>query len=166
MDSGKAAARCEPVWPRVLIVVHGHEPAGWIEEACRAVSLWVNPLVRVIAIPDVPSPPFTSLTSFARRAFDEARREWTTEEETRVQGVIDQMIPLLPDSVEVAWVHPRKGNFVAPILDQVGAWSADVIVLAAPAPGIRSRLSPGPIVERLLHHANCAVLIPPVQKGA
>ena len=166
MDSGKAAARHEHVWPRVLIVVYGHEHAGWIEEACRTVSMWVRPRIRVVAIPDVPSPPFTSLTSSARRAFDEALSEWARVEEIRVQGTIDQMLALLPSGVEVAWVHLRKGNFVAAVLEQVDAWSADVIVLAAPAPGIRTWLWSGPTVQRLLHHANCAVLITPVHQGA
>jgi hypothetical protein len=175
MDSGNNGHRSEDVRPRVLIIVHGHEPAGWVDEACRAVSMWVRPIIRVLAIPEAPSPPFTSLTSFARRAFDAARSEWTKEEEVRVQGVIDHMIPLLPDCVEVTAVKVLKGSLITAIVEQVTAWSADVAVVAGPAAGIRSWLWPGPVLERLLHHANCAVLItappapqtkPALNKGA
>ena len=35
---------------RVLIVIHGDEPAGWVNEACHAVSMLRRPIVRVLAI--------------------------------------------------------------------------------------------------------------------
>ena len=53
---------------RVLVAVHGREPAGWENEVCRALALSPHAAVRVLAITDVPSPPSASVLPAARRA--------------------------------------------------------------------------------------------------
>jgi hypothetical protein len=61
---------------RVLLAVHGHEPAEWTIRACRVVTGWKNARVRVLGIVNVPNPPFTSLIPPARRLYATARSAW------------------------------------------------------------------------------------------
>ena len=146
--------------PRVLIVLHGDEPAGWWLEACRIVSMWKSVRVRVLVIPNVPCPRFTSLTPFARRLYDGARRAWRREKEIRLQPALDFMMRALPRNVEIIRAPSSAENTVSTIVEAVDDWSADVVVVGAPAPGLRSWLSLGPVHERVLRRATCAVVVP------
>ena len=75
---------------RVLIAVHGFEPASWAADAARTISMWRSPELRLLIVPCVPSPPFTSLTPIARRAYADARAVWIQEEERRLTRIVDE----------------------------------------------------------------------------
>ena len=148
-----------PVPLRVLIAVHGYESPGWAEETCRLVSGWACPSVRVLGVLDVPTPPFTSLTGPARRAYGAARAQWTEIERARLEGPIAALLPGLPRQAEVVRTPTHRGDLARTIAEQARAWPADLVVVGAPAPGFRSWLRTGPVHERLVRFASCAVLV-------
>ncbi len=150
---------------RVLIAVHGYEPAEWGPATCRALSMWASPTVRVLAVLDPPSPPFTSLIPPARRAYHGALAEWGRQETARVQRVVDRVLQVLPSAPEVVRVPASHGDTGRTIAEYAGRWPADLIVVAAPAPGAWSWLLPGAVHERVVRNASCPVLIMP-QPGA
>jgi nucleotide-binding universal stress UspA family protein len=144
---------------RVLIAVHGYESPGWAEETCRLVSTWACPSVRVLAVLDVPTPPFTSLTGAARRAYGAARARWTEIERARLEGPIAALMLGLPAQAEVVRTPATRGDLARTIAEQARAWPADLTVVGSPARGLRSWLRTGPVHERLLRLASCAVLV-------
>jgi nucleotide-binding universal stress UspA family protein len=153
--------RPDAVPPRVLLAVHGHEAPTWPPEACRALSLWRNPVVRVLAVLDVPSPPLTALGRHAGRAYRAARTEWARLEAARLQPALDRLLPLLPAGVEVVHAPSVQGDPGRAIAQGAREWPADVVLVGAPAPGVRRRLWPGAVHERVLRHAACPVLLTP-----
>jgi nucleotide-binding universal stress UspA family protein len=144
---------------RVLVAVHGYEPPGWAEETCRLVSSWSCPSVRLLAVLDVPSPPFTSVTGAARRAYGAARAQWTEIEHARLEGPIATLRPGLPREAEVVRTPASRGDIARTIAAQAHGWPADLVIVGAPAPGFRSWLRTGPVHERLVRLASCAVLV-------
>jgi len=144
---------------RVLVAVHGYEPSGWAEETSRLVSTWACPCVRVLGVLDVPTPPFTSLTGTARRAYGAARAQWTEIERARLDGPIAALMPGLPRQAEVIRTPASRGDIARTIAAQAHAWPADLAIVGAPAPGFRSWLRTGPVHERLVRLASCAVLV-------
>ena len=143
---------------RVLVAVHGYEPSGWAQQTCRVVSTWAASSIRVLAVLDVPSPPFTSLTGPARRAYGGALAQWIEIERTRLEPPIAALLPGLPRGAEVSTVRAR-GDLARTIADHGSAWAADVIVVGGPTPGLRSWLRTGPVHERVVRLAACAVLV-------
>ena len=146
---------------RVLLAVHGYEPSGWEAEACRVVAKFGRATVCVLTMLEVPCPAFTSLTPLAAHAYRGARAAWTRREATRVQGVIDQMVPLLARDAEVVRVPSAQGDLARTIAEQVDEWPADVVVVGAPPPGVRRWLWPGHVHERVLRRLPCAVMVIP-----
>jgi nucleotide-binding universal stress UspA family protein len=144
---------------RVLVAVHGYEPPDWARETCRVVSTWAGSCVRVLAVLDVPHPPLTSLTGFARAAYASARAQWTESERLRLQAAIDALLPGLPRQTEVSRLPAARGDLARTIAETARAWPADVVVVGGPAPGTRSWLRPGPVHERLVRRAGCTVLV-------
>jgi nucleotide-binding universal stress UspA family protein len=153
--------------PRILVAVHGYEPGEWSAEACRLVSLWNAPSVRLLAVLDVPAPAFTSLTASARHAYHAARLAWSEREILRLRPLIDAMLKRLPDSTDVVHAAAAQGDPARTIVERAADWAADVIVMGAPAPGPRSWLWPGPLHERVLRGATRAVLVtaPPATRS-
>ena len=150
--------------PRVLIIVHGYEPPGWGAEVSRLLSMWMEPVVRMLAVINVPTPPFTSLTKFARKTYCEALQSWMEEEETRVHGVIDQIVLHCAETIDVVQIKPPRGRLGPSIIEHANTWSADVVVISAPARQSRSWLWPGRFHRRLLHDSPCSVMI--TKRGA
>lgn len=146
---------------RVLLAIHGHEPAEWPSRACRLVSSWKGARLRVLAVIDVPGPAFTSLIGPARRRYASARSAWRRDAEQHVQDVIARMAPALPADLEVVRDWPSGGRVAEALIDHAMAWPADVIVMAAPSRPQRWGW-PGPVHRRVLRDAGCPVLaIPP-----
>lgn len=142
---------------RVLVAVHGYEAAGWAQETCRVVSTWAGSPVRVLAVLDVPSPPFTSLTGLARGAYEAARAQWAESERERLQAPVAALRSGLPPAAEVTYAPAVRGDLALAIAEAARAWSADVVVVGRSAP--RSWIGPGPVHERLLRLAPCTVLV-------
>jgi nucleotide-binding universal stress UspA family protein len=153
---------------RVLIAVHGREPARWEEQVRLTLRRWPQAAVRVLAVTDVPSPPWTSLIPPARRAHAASRAAWRRIEEAAVgQRVEDVLAPLLPAAPEVVWARASHADPGRTIAEQAAAWAADLIVVGADRVGGLRRWLLGSIHERVVGHACCAVLItPPGQPGA
>jgi nucleotide-binding universal stress UspA family protein len=146
---------------RVLIAVHGFEPGNWVADTARTVSMWSSAALRILAVPSVPKPPFTSLTPMARRAYGGARRAWREQEEARVQRVIDELKPLLPTGAEVVWVPAMHRDLVVSMAAGAGEWRADALVVGAPERTLRHWIWPGPIHQGLLRCASCPVVVIP-----
>jgi nucleotide-binding universal stress UspA family protein len=145
---------------RMLVAVHGYEPGGWAQETCRVVSTWVGSSIRVLAVLDVPCPPLTSLTPFAKRAYNAARAGWAELEAIRLQGALDALLPGLPGHAEVVREPATRGDLARTIAEHARTWPADVVVVGGPPASLRSWLRPGPVHERVLRHAGCTVLVP------
>jgi nucleotide-binding universal stress UspA family protein len=146
---------------RVLIAVHGHEMPGWGAATARAVSCWESPVVRVLSVLDVPSPPRTSPIALARREYQAARAAWQRQEEQRLQAPLDALLPMLPRGVEVLRVPAAGADPVRTIARHVAEWAPDVVVIGAVPRTLRAWLWPGAIHERLVRRLTCAVLITP-----
>ena len=159
LSTEKGDDRARSFVTRVLLVLHGAEPAGWPTEACRVLSTWRNPSVRVLVVPIVPFPSFTSMLPAARRRYAGARRAWHQQEEARILVALDRILPGLPRSVEVTRARWSDTDCVETIDQHARDCSADVVVIGAPAPGFRSWLWPGPVHEHVLRRVGCAVLV-------
>jgi nucleotide-binding universal stress UspA family protein len=144
---------------RVLVAVHGFEPVNWPADTGQTVSMWSHAALRILAVPSVPSPPFTSLTPMARRAYAGARSAWRAQEEARVQRVIDELRPHLRAGGEVVWMPVMKGDLVTTIAGVAAEWTADTLVVGAPARTLRHWIWPGPIHQGLQRRAPCPVLV-------
>ena len=144
---------------RVLIALHGYEPPGWAGQTCRLISTWVRPTLRVLAVLDVPAPPFTSLTGAARRAYGAARARWTDIERARLDGHLAALMRGLPGEPEVVRASAMRGDLARTIAEQARRWPAELVVVGGPASGLHSWLRPGPVHERVLRLAPCAVLV-------
>jgi hypothetical protein len=150
---------------RVLVAVHGFEPAGWAGEACRLVSRWDGACVRLLAVLDVPRPPFTSLTGPARAAYAGARARWTEIERLRLQPSIDGLVAALPFHAEVVYVAGHDD--LAHVIDGASrAWPADIVVVG-PATRRRAWTRPGALCARLVARTRCTVVVvtPPAAAG-
>lgn len=162
----KTRRECGEVSLRVLLAVHGHEPAEWMTRACRLVSGLSHARVRVLAVFEVPCPPFTSLISPARRLYTAARSAWRQNEEQGVQGGVDRALLALSGHVEVVREESPPGGLGNTILGHALEWAADVVVVAAPARLALSWMWPGPMHERLLRHGGVAVLAIPAEPSS
>ena len=147
---------------RVLLAIHGGEPAGWGSEARRAVASWASPCVRVLAVVAVPCPPFTSLIPPAARRYRAARAAWADAERRRVQRVIDDLAPALPGDHEVVWVPVSYGDLARTIAEHARLWAADVLLIAA-APAAETWL--GTVTDRVVRRARCPVMVMPASAG-
>ena len=146
---------------RVLIAVHGFEPASWAADAARTISMWRSPELRLLIVPCVPAPPFTSLTPIARRAYADARAAWIQEEERRLTRIVDEWKRQLSVAVDVVRAPSLQGDLAATIASHASEWPADVVVVGAPEPSFRAWLWPGPVHQRIVLRAPCAVLVLP-----
>jgi nucleotide-binding universal stress UspA family protein len=155
----RADARRPPL--RVLIAVHGHEMPGWGPATAPAVSCWTSPVVRVLALLDVPGPPRTSPIPLARRAYDAARAGWRRQEEARLQAPLDALVSMLPRGVEVLRVPCASSSPVRTIVQHVAEWAPDVVVIGAVPRTLRARLWPGLLHEQLVRRLTSAVLVTP-----
>jgi nucleotide-binding universal stress UspA family protein len=153
---------------RVLLALHGHEPEVWAHDIARVVATWSEPSLRVLAVADGTCPPVTSLTPAARRLHAAARATHRLEEDRRLDVVLARIVPLLPPDGAVVRVRAAAGDVARTIAAQAGEWPADVVVIGAPAPGMRRWLWPGPVHRDILGLTTCAVLVtpaPPVTPG-
>jgi nucleotide-binding universal stress UspA family protein len=146
---------------RVLVAVHGYEPSTWAARVLATLAMWSRAEIRVLAAPGIPAPPFTSLTPPARRAWAGARHAWRRQEEARVRRLTEALRPGLPAGSDVLCVPSMDGDPVRTIVRHADQWPADVLMVGAPMPTLGTWLWPGPIHQRLLRQAPCAVLVIP-----
>jgi nucleotide-binding universal stress UspA family protein len=146
---------------RVLVAVHGREPAGWEVEVCRALALSPRAAVRVLAITDVPSPPSAALLSAARRARARAHAEWRRIQVGTVGRRVDTLLSVLPMVPDVAWAHVADADPGRAIVERATAWGADLIVVGVDDAAWLERRLLGAIHERVVDQASCAVLVMP-----
>jgi nucleotide-binding universal stress UspA family protein len=59
----------------------------------------------------------------------------------------------------VVWGSAPSGDVARAIAEHACAWPADVVTIGGPAPAPWSWLRPGPVHQRLLRVAHCAVLV-------
>jgi nucleotide-binding universal stress UspA family protein len=144
---------------RVVVAVHGYEPEGWARDAARVVSLWNRAWLRVLAVRDVPAPPRTSL--IGERMYRAAQAEWARQDDVRLRPHLGALTAVLPRDAEITEVTAIRGSVPRTIAAHAEAWEADVVVVGAPARGLRTHLWPGPVHEQLLRCASCAVLVTP-----
>lgn len=145
--------------PRVLIVIHGDEPVGWVHEACHAVSMLCHPIVRVLAIAGLAFPPLTAFTPLARRMYQQAMAYWKQEQESRIQQLIDEILPRLPVEVEVVRLRYPARRLGEAIMDQMISWQADAILMAIQPRSISSRQLLEAVSHRLASPTTCAVIV-------
>lgn len=150
---------------RVLIAVHGHEPARWESEVRLALRRWPQAAVRVLAVTDVPSPPWTSLIPPARRAHALSRAAWQRLEEEAVGQRVDGLLARLPAAPEVVWARASHADPGRTIAEQAAAWAADLIVVGADGVGGLRRWLLGSLHERVVGHASCVVLVTPPEQA-
>ena len=145
----------------VLIAVHGYEPSNWTRDAARVLLTWGAARVRVLGVVHLPYVPYTSLTPAGRRLYAMARAAWARQEEARLQPEIDTVCRVLPHGVDVVRVASERGDVAATIAAHARDWPADVVVVAAPRPGLRTWVSPGPVHAQVMREAPCPVLVLP-----
>jgi nucleotide-binding universal stress UspA family protein len=146
---------------RVLVAVHGREPAGWEVDVCRALALSPRAAVRVLAIVDVPSPPSAALLSAARRARARADAEWRRIQVTAVGRRVETLLSVLPMVPDVAWAHVADADPGRAIVERATVWDADLIVVGVDVGNWLARRLLGAIHERVVDQSRCAVLVTP-----
>jgi nucleotide-binding universal stress UspA family protein len=146
---------------RVLLAVHGHEPADWWLHASRALAGWSDPSVLVLAVVDVPAPTRTSPGSAARRACAAARGRWRQLGEARVEATVETLLRALPAPVEVTRLVARRSDPGRTVAEVAAEWGADVVVVGPHRPGGLARLLLGAVHERVVRYAPCSVLVTP-----
>jgi nucleotide-binding universal stress UspA family protein len=151
---------------RVLVTVHGREPAGWELEVCRALTLSPQTTLRVLAVADVPSPPSAALLPSARRTRARARAEWQRLEEANVTRRLEALLAGLFVVPEVVWVRVADADPGRVIVEQAVAWGADLIVVGVDGTSWLERRLLGAIHERVVARAGCAVLVMPSAAGS
>ena len=149
---------------RLLLALHGHEPDTWPAELARVLATWPHPSLRVVAVGDGTSPAFTSLTPPARRMYAPARAAWREDAELRVDAALQRLVPLLPPVTAVVRALAPAGEVARVIATHAAEWSADIVVIGAPAPGLSGWLWPGPVHRDILGLTSCPVLVTPVAR--
>lgn len=160
-------ARSEPgTSRRVLVTVHGREPAGWELEVCRALALSPRAAVRLLAVTDVPSPPSAARLPFTRRARAQARAEWRRLQEANIGRRLETLLAGLATVPDVAWVHVQDADPGRAVVERAAVWGADLIVVGVDEASWLERRLLGAIHERVVEQAGCAVLVmPPPERG-
>jgi nucleotide-binding universal stress UspA family protein len=144
---------------RVLVAVHGREPTEWELEVARALTRTPGATVRVLAVTDVPSPPWAALLPAAQRAVARARIEWQRREKAMVARRLDALLGRLPVVPEVAWVHVSDADPGRAIVERAAVWAADLIVVGTDRTSWLHQRLLGAIHERVVAQAACAVLV-------
>jgi nucleotide-binding universal stress UspA family protein len=152
--------------PRVLIAVHGHEPADWAREAARVVQRLGHASARVAAVLELPRPAFTSLLPVARRRFGAARAGLREAEIRRLQGRIDPLLAALVVPVEVVHLDAPGADAGRAIARYAQGWSAEVVVVGRDTRSRVWRALLGAVHERVLRAVPCAVLVPGLDEAA
>ena len=146
---------------RVLVAVHGREPAGWEIEVCRALALSPGAAVQVLAITDVPSPPSAALLPAARRARARADAEWRRIQVANIGRRVDTLLSALPMVPDVAWASVADADPGRAIVERATVWGADLIVVGVDNADWLERRLLGAVHERVVDQAGCAVLVMP-----
>ena len=145
---------------RILLAVHGGEPAGWGAETRQTLAMWSRPWIRILAVLAVPCPPFTSLIPPAARRYRAARAAWQDAEEKRVQrgdrrahaGAAGRARRSRGPPV-VLWRSRPRHRRARP---RVGV-PTSLLMAATPSPGLWL----GAVHDRVVRHARCPVLLTP-----
>jgi nucleotide-binding universal stress UspA family protein len=151
----------EATLPRVLVAVHGQEPAAWVAEAVRAVPRPAE--LRIVTVLDTSLPAFTSLLPAARRRHAAAVAAWRRTERARVSESLDALLGALPahqaGAPDVRHLEVPDADPARAIAEHAAAWAADLLVVGRDAPPRAWRLALGAVHERVLRSAGCAVLV-------
>ena len=151
---------------RILVAVHGHEPAGWEAHAQLALISWPLASVRVLGVTDPPTSAFTSLLPPARRAHGAATRAWRNLERERVGRRVDALLARLRAGTETAIVEAAGADPGRAIAERAAAWPAELLVVGPDTRrGLERRLL-GAVHERVVTHAPCQVLVVPTGSPA
>ena len=151
---------------RVLIAVHGYEPADWAQEAAHAVQRPGRDIVRIVPVLDLPQPPFTSLLPAARRRYGGAVAAWRQAERQRLQATVDGVTAALVAAAEVIHLEARRADPGRTIADHAVAWGADLVVVGRDTRSRFWRAVFGAVHERVLRYAPCAVLVAGLDEAA
>ena len=146
---------------RILIAVHGYEPPGWARELPGVLPLPPGAVVRVLAVVDVPTPAFTSLTPCARTAYRAALAAWRQDEVTRVRASLDALAQALPRGFETVWAQAARQGPARTIVEHATAWFADLLVVGRDTRSRAERLVLGSIHRMAVRDAPCGVLVWP-----
>ena len=146
---------------KILIAVHGHEPAGWVREVPRLVAAHGFALLRLLMVLDVPPVAFTSLLPAARRRFNAALAETRRLEEQRVSATVGELINALPFPPEVRRLRVWQSDAGRGIVAHAALWPADVVIVGRDGRSRLQRAALAPVHERVVRLAECAVLVAP-----
>lgn len=149
---------------RLLLALHGQEPETWTTDVARVLATWAHPSVRVVAVGDGTSPVFTSVTPIARNLYDAARQAWRSEAEGHLDAALQRLTPVLPPVTAIVRALAPAGEVARVIAIDAAEWPADIVVIGAPAPGLRGWLWPGPVHREILGLTTCPVLVTPVPR--
>jgi nucleotide-binding universal stress UspA family protein len=144
---------------RILVAVHGSERPGWTQDAAPLLPLSAGNAVRVLVVLDVPTPGFTSLAPWGRRAYGAALRACRRQEEDKTRGPLTSLLASLGSDVEVVRVQARPCGVGQTIAEQALAWPADLVVTGMHATGRLERALLGTVHEIVVRRAPCPVLV-------
>lgn len=144
---------------RVLIAVHGHEPAGWVAEAVRAVPRPAD--LRIVTVLDASAPAFTSLLPAARRRYAAAVAAESRIDRGRVSESLAALLGGLGASArpDVRELEARAADPARAIAEHAAAWPADLVVVGRDVRPRALRLVLGAVHERVLRRAGCTVVV-------
>src|SRR5262245_7364717 len=151
---------------RILVAVHGHEPAGWETHARLALISWPLASVRLLGVMDPLTAAFTSLLPPARRAHAAATRAWRSLEGERVGLRVEALRASLRAGTDTALVRASGADPGRTIARHAAAWPADLLVVGPDARRWLERPLVAPIHERVVAQTSCHVLLVPAARAA
>ena len=161
LDGPSPRAAREGTPTRVLVAVHGHEPAGWVAEAVRAVPRPAD--LRIVTVLDTSAPAFTSLLPAARRRYAAAVAAERRAERERLSESLDALVGALAvvpgAGSDVRELQARDADPARVIAEHAAAWPADLVVVGRDVRPRALRLVLGAVHERVLRRAGCTVVV-------
>lgn len=146
---------------RVLIAVYGYEPEEWPRTVLSGIPSDLGLMARLLVVLDVPRPPFTSLTPWARRRYETAWAASSRLADDRARPMADELGVALGGRLDVVRVTSKRADPGAAIAAHAAEWEADLVVVAEDTSSWLQRALFGRVHERVVRRAPCVVGVVP-----
>jgi nucleotide-binding universal stress UspA family protein len=144
---------------RILLGTDGSEGARWGADIILALPFPSPVNVTVVAVAEVPHPPFTSLTPMARQMYNSALASLRREAEEAARTAMDEARKALDGSVTSVATRLTHGPAAASLIETAEALGADLVVVGSRGFGPVKQVLLGSVSQKVVRYAPCSVLL-------